>query len=301
MSGTFRSNVVTRFGRLYPLHLCALIAVASMQWLLVGALGHDAFVYSHNDGYHLALNFVLLQSSGLEQGFSFNAPSWSISTEFLINLLFLALITLPRRTATILISLLTVAAIATLADRGLLDSTRALGWIDNDLIRTTAGFFIGVLAYGIGRRVSDKLHPIAADLSSVILCGGIACYMASPMLWRAASDLVICLLGFPLLLLSVLSSTAVAAALRLHPLLYLGKISYSIYLIHFPLQLLLHILAVWFEWTIPFDSPLCFCGFISAVVLVSSLTYHRIELPGRQIIRAMTVRSSATAVRWACE
>lgn len=293
-SESFVRNVVTRIGRLYPLHLCTLITVASMQWFLASPLGQDAFVYSHNDGYHLVLNLILLQSSGLEKGFSFNAPSWSISTEFLINLLFLALVTLPRKTAILLMSLFTVGAIITLAHRGVLNGTRALGWIDNGLVRTVAGFFIGVLTYRIKQRVYGS-PSVIADFSCVLLCGSITWYLASPSYCQTAGDLAVCLIGFPLLILSVLSSTVIAVPLRLPPILYFGKISYSVYLIHFPLQLSVHILAVLFGWVIPFASPFCFCGFMSAVLMFSSLAYRLVELPGKRIIRTMVVRAHIPA------
>ena len=98
-SATFANNVRERIARMYPLHFATLCAVAVMQWILVNRLASPPFVYLFNDTYDFALNLLLLNRTGLERGFSFNGPSWSISTEFVVNILFLAAIALPRNIA----------------------------------------------------------------------------------------------------------------------------------------------------------------------------------------------------------
>ena len=95
-SATFTNNVRDRIARMYPLHFATLCAVGVMQWILVNRLSSPPFVYLFNDTYDFVLNLLLLNRTGLERGFSFNGPSWSISTEFVVNVLFLAAIALPR-------------------------------------------------------------------------------------------------------------------------------------------------------------------------------------------------------------
>jgi peptidoglycan/LPS O-acetylase OafA/YrhL len=72
--------IVLRFSRLYPLHFVTLIAVALLQLLYFQQQG-TYFVYASNDWKHFFLNLVMASSWGFENGYSFNGPFWSISVE----------------------------------------------------------------------------------------------------------------------------------------------------------------------------------------------------------------------------
>src|SRR5437762_3835756 len=76
-----------RFTRLYPLHLATLLAVAFGQWAYHSRTG-AFFVYHFNDAKHFALNLFLGSSWGLENGFSFNGPVWSVSVEVALYAMF---------------------------------------------------------------------------------------------------------------------------------------------------------------------------------------------------------------------
>lgn len=99
---------VLRFSRLYPLHLFTLLVVALEQVCFSSIKGND-FVYSLNDLRHFALNLVLLPSVGLERGYSFNAPIWSVSVEVVLYIAFFALclVSKPRLLLIIGITLIT--------------------------------------------------------------------------------------------------------------------------------------------------------------------------------------------------
>ncbi|MEI2430762.1 acyltransferase [Lysobacter yananisis] len=282
----FGANLRARLARIYPLHLLTLCAVAAMQWRLA-ALGQPPFVYAANDGYHFALNLLLLNSSGLQQGFSFNAPSWSISTEFLVNLAFLAIIAAPAKIARGLVWAVLAAALATMAVRGVINASKALGWIDNDVVRTAAGFFLGVVLHRLHRALGEPAPQAGArvrwpwDLLALAAMAGVYWYLSSDA-WSNAGDLLTCYLAFPVLILSVVRSGAVRAALRLRPMVRLGEMSYSIYLVHFPLMLALHL------WTLHSGQPLAYAdrwffpAFIAAVLALSYCSHRWIEEPGRR-------------------
>ncbi|QQP98039.1 acyltransferase family protein [Lysobacter enzymogenes] len=298
----FAANVRARIARIYPLHLLMLCAVAAMQWRL-SALGQAPFVYAYNDGYHFVLNLLLLNSSGLQQGFSFNAPSWSISTEFLVNLLFLAVIAAPRNIARGLIWLLLAAALATMAARGVINSSKALGWIDNDVVRTAAGFFFGVVLHWAHRALGENGPGSGArwpwDLLAVALMAGVCWYLASGQ-WSNLGDMLTCYLAFPALILAVVRSAAVRAALRLGPMVRLGEMSYSIYLTHFPLMLALHLWTAQTGATLPVAERWFFPAFIALVLAVSLLTYRLIEEPAKRLLgdkRSGAARSAAATAK----
>ena len=47
-----------------------------------------SFVYACNDVYHFLLNVFFIQSWGFEKGYSFDGPSWSVSIEVMMYVLF---------------------------------------------------------------------------------------------------------------------------------------------------------------------------------------------------------------------
>jgi peptidoglycan/LPS O-acetylase OafA/YrhL len=288
----FATNVRARIARMYPLHAATLCVVAVLQCYLVIRLGAPSFAYQHNDIYHFALNALLLNASGLQQGFSFNAPAWSISTEFLVNVAFLGLIALPRGFARAGLVLLGVVAVATMATRGVINGTRAFGIVDNDLIRTVAGFMVGVATALVHSRVRWKLTRWASDLLAIVIAAGCGIYLATPGLWSNLGDMAVCFIGFPTLVLSVIASGRIRTMLRIRLLVYLGEISYSIYLVHFPLQLALHVLALRADIPLPVESRLFFAGFIGMVIAVASCTHRFIEIPGKRRLMSGRVSSS---------
>ena len=107
---TAKEFLVLRLSRLYPLHLVTLLAViVGQQVYLYSTGGGTAFVYQFNDGYHLFLNLLMLPSVGLEKGYSFNAPFWSVSVEVVLYLIFflfsfniLPLVRSPRQLVSVL-------------------------------------------------------------------------------------------------------------------------------------------------------------------------------------------------------
>lgn len=80
---TFNNFFWNRFSRLYPLHLLTLLLVASLQFLSNKFLGYQQ-IYPYNDFYHFLLNLFMASHWGFQHGWSFNAPTWSISVEIVI-------------------------------------------------------------------------------------------------------------------------------------------------------------------------------------------------------------------------
>ena len=92
---SFARFMVLRFSRLYPLHLATLLLVAAEQWFWFQRHG-TYFVYSLNDLKHFLLNLGFASFWGFQDGYSFNGPSWSVSAEILVYVLFFGLSRLIR-------------------------------------------------------------------------------------------------------------------------------------------------------------------------------------------------------------
>jgi peptidoglycan/LPS O-acetylase OafA/YrhL len=266
---TLRRFAVDRFSRLYPLHLLTFLLVAALQ-VVYQACHTSAFVYPFNDGYHALLNLVLAPAWGLEKGWSFNAPVWSVSVEVLLYISFFA-ICLTRRWCWLL-----AGAACTL---GLL--------LYPDSYKIGSGllcFYMGGLAYAL----LVQLRRYAGSGMALVTTTGIASAAWLYQLQVAGSVdvyLVMCLC-FP-------TSLAMLAAAGMHwpgmmrSAAWIGDISYASYLLHFPLQILFVLLLDNLGFTrAVFQQPWVMLLFFALLVPLSLACHQWIERPTQRYLRA---------------
>ena len=86
---TTREFLSARFARLYPLHALTLAAICVLELISIRMTG-DTKCYANFDLYHFTLNIFFASAWGLERGFSFNGPVWSVSIEITVYALFWA-------------------------------------------------------------------------------------------------------------------------------------------------------------------------------------------------------------------
>jgi len=284
-SAKFASNVRERIARMYPLHFVTLSAVAVMHWMLVNHLSSPPFVYQCNDAYDFVLNLLLLNRTGLERGFSFNGPSWSISTEFVVNVLFLAAIALPRNFVRAGLFVLFAVLFAAIL-KGDPVNYAALSGAIQDMFRTIVGFCCGVALYRVHLHRSPRISPYRgfADALAIAAAFALSWYVSEgEVSWLL--HLAVVAIGFPALIVGAIHGRMVRWVLTLPPLVFLGTISYSIYLVHFPLQLAVHLVSVAFLIQMPYGSVFFLVGFFLAVIGLASITYYLIEVPGKKLLR----------------
>ncbi|HTV85649.1 MAG TPA: acyltransferase [Dyella sp.] len=281
------ANIGQRIARLYPLHLIMLLVILAIQLGTSNlAIPFDPFRF--NDAYNFGANLLLLQSSGLQHGlFSFNQPSWSISTEFLVNIAFLCMIALPRRLSLITAGAAAVACIQVFLHRSFYDIGYAWWHVSVLVARTGAGFFIGALTFRLYENYRDRFTQ-AALWNALFIAFAMAMYVYfhSHRLNGRGIDLAISLIGFPASIIVVLMSPWACRALSIRTLVWLGERSYSIYMIHFSLILCARIgqIILGVEPSRPFASDSAFVAFVSIVIAISAVTYRYIELPGKRLL-----------------
>ena len=93
-------------------------------------------------------------------------------------------------------------------------------------------------------------------------------------------------LGFPMLIVTAIRSRWVGRLLRLKPFTYLGDISYSLYLIHAPVQVLLAILISAGLLSIDFSRPWGLFAFLTPCFVLAGLSHRYLELPAQARINA---------------
>jgi peptidoglycan/LPS O-acetylase OafA/YrhL len=267
-SGRIRlaSFAMDRFSRLYPLHIVTFALVGALQALYATTHG-TFFVYQINDLRHAILNLFLIPAWGLERGWSFNAPVWSVSIEMLLYIVF-AVICLTGRLRYLLALVLIVIGFV----------------LPPDYYKIANGlrqFFFGALTYaGLCLTLAISSKRASALAWTVIATGAV---LATIYLGPKGE---IRFLTFPLV---VAAFAAIGTWKRDmgSNWKWLGDISYSFYLLHFPLQIIFALTfdAFGYERSI-FLSPFVMASYFCCLLVMSSLTYYAFEVPVKNMLRS---------------
>jgi peptidoglycan/LPS O-acetylase OafA/YrhL len=298
-----------RFFRVYPLHfamLAAFVILECIKLLAQSKLGvipeHQPFTGGQSP-QSLITHIFLVQGLGLQPTPGWNEPSWSISCEFVAYVLFavVTLIGLLRDRA-----FLILGAIATAFGYAALAFTHGTLNVVNDfgLVRCISGFFWGVLIYRFSVVASTRsirrmqFYEVAVTvllISAMATISGVRILTVIPLL---------------ILFVSLIrtDSGPVARLLTLTQTQYLGRISYSVYMVHyFVLDAVLMALKRMvpadynasvqkdFVFINPWIGDALLFAVVALVVLVSARTYSLIEQPGRLFGRRVLRPHAAVA------
>jgi peptidoglycan/LPS O-acetylase OafA/YrhL len=295
---------VARFARLYPLHFVSLLIVCILQclfWLNEG----DYFVYGFNNIKHFILNLFLVNHWGFQDGPSFNEPSWSVSIEILLYLIFFIL---AKQKALKLNNCIFISFSTFILAR-LLDN--------NPLFNGCSYFFIGGVCYFLtGSIFRNKLLSKLIVLVSMIswLLVFLNFYSTSfnsefsrffffkffrlsvfmefilfPSTLLTLILLEVYILNLKNKSLIILSSSNMCnyqLNSAINKFTWIGDITYSSYLLHFPLQIIFGLLvSVNFLNHNFYMEKFYFCFFFFILIILSFIVNHKLEKPLQGIIR----------------
>ena len=292
---------IRRFGRLYPLHIATLAVVVAMEtarWGVSQSLGQTVGPPTFSGDTSLV---ALVANLGLVHGlggflkFTWNIPSWSISVELAVCLIFalISLLRLPRVSAVVLAA--GSALLLLWMGRSVLEEGQTA------LTRGVCGFFLGVLAqkaYAAFRARSWTL-PGWVELVTPVLVF-LAMWLWGYRIWPASGALfavIVFIFAFEAGLLSRLMKRTF--------LMRWGEISYSIYLVHYPLVMAIFGAATavsaltgmqlltsgrWFALDLGsrWVGDVVSIAFLAVVILISRVTYRWIEVPGRRWFNSLS-------------
>ena len=283
----FKNFIILRLSRLYPLHLLTLILVLIIQFFYNQSYS-EHFIYKNNDLENFIAHFLLIQEWGLiGETASYNGPSWSISVElflyiifFLISIFFIK--NIFQSLITIIFSLLIYFFLQPVL---------------NNLILGLLLFYIGGFTFFfytyLKKFYKKKFFILVLIIIDIIVFGRFLnesfLNFQNSIEFLIGNKLFILLffIKFPLIIINLsilqLYKKNLGKNIKL-----LGDISYTIYLVHFPIQLLFA-LVIKKMLIIDFNSPFFFLIYISAVFLASILIYKFFELPLKDYLRGKLI------------
>lgn len=306
---------VLRFSRLYPLHFMTLLIVAVGQLWFMSVTG-DYFIYPFNDVKHFLLNLLFVSSWGFEQGYSFNAPIWSVSIEVLLyTIFFIYCRLLPVR----LIIVMAISIIGFLV----------LPPYSPPIARGIGSFFMGGCIFLVYKKVifSGNMEQIYKWISYITVFvwvftlinmqfdisyffsqynqtpgnryPGIYFHFITQNLDWYWSAIVL----FPLSILFLTMRETLRWKYQSR-LSFLGDISYSSYLLHFPLQMAVMAIVICQDINRSvFYSTWLMLFFFCALIIISLVVHKYYELPLRSYFRSINVSAlfAEYSGRWGIE
>jgi peptidoglycan/LPS O-acetylase OafA/YrhL len=269
---------VFRLSRLYPLHLATLSLVAILQPIYFHLNGYF-FVYLDNDLRQFLLQLFMASNWSFHSTLSFNGPIWSISVEVLVYVAFFLILRFVTKSALLNVAIIIIACV---------NAAEAVSIC-------LAFFYIGGLAAMARRGIASTAFRDAIDGAAWLIV------ITLPLLaWIFSfyqfAQLDCVLLAYMALLIFCLSREVSVPASAQRLIEAAGNMTYSSYLLHFPIQLLIVLGFAKAGVPIPFNDTAFFLAFLTATLLASYFTYRYFEAPAQNFIRGHLLRwPAATA------
>jgi peptidoglycan/LPS O-acetylase OafA/YrhL len=264
---------VLRFSRLYPLHFVTLILVALSQ-VVSKSIDGVPVVYSCNTSKQFVLNlfFATNWRPGMWNCMSFNGPVWSVSVEaFLYVLFFVFCLALPKNRELRL--LMVGAAILFGCIAHFLTPFELFGW-------PVICFYAGGLVFILWERMHEQnwSRPMVGVMVITTFSVGTVLFF----IFQSIDILFPIVFPSTVFCLVLLQDVGNDIGKRFR---VIGDITYSTYLLHFPVAVLLVLLNKSGVISLDFHLKSVWLLYMTLVVGLSIPTYNYFERPVQRFIR----------------
>jgi peptidoglycan/LPS O-acetylase OafA/YrhL len=287
-----------RLSRVWPVYLVTM-HLAALWIIFTLNVGH---VPSEAAGSLTAMNYVRqfllvqLWFAPYFDGTSWDGPAWSISAEWLAYLLFGALVLVIFRIAraTRARGLFFLAVAASLPPVVLLMATGLFytpwSWLPRIIMQFTAGALVCAAVRKL--KPSDRARS-GAGIASLLLAAAIVGILywldANPVPTIYDSAGLVDVLFVPLVSTLAIGAGSLPAMLSLRPMVYLGHISFSLYMVHELVHTTWNWMVLQFELQLGSDlaGKAVLLALFAVAIAGAVLLYHLVEEPARKWMRSM--------------
>jgi len=280
--GSVQNFLWHRFVRLYPVHVTVLVCLVALI-----LLAHVAGVPLNNPqdwrAADIPWQLMLLHAWGVTPTPTWNIPSWSISAEWFAYLLFPLLAPLLANVRSRLAALaIAAAALVATAMLFALAGWPLNTWVGAPALARVAGEFLCGAALCRAVDLGPALRHSAGDWLGA---GALAAFLIGASVdvadFALVALLALCILG------AATSDGALARLLGSGPAVWLGEISYSIYMVHFPVLVVMR--RLWERlgfagWAMP-GKAMALLATVGLVIAIAALLFYAVERPVRMHLR----------------
>ncbi len=301
--------VIQRFGRLWPLHVFVLalfifVELLKAVLLVLGVPGFDRAPFSGDRTPETIIaNLFLVHSLGIHGDLSWNRPSWSISVEFFVYLIFAGMMVGLRNPRPWFIGAIVLCVIIL----GFNPPQYIHGTFDVGLFRGLYGFLVGYFVWLIVRRFEalgpKRSNVLLATITEAVCVVFVVAYVAVVDLEprNLAAPIVFGITVFAF----AFEAGAISRLLSTRIPQLLGELSYSIYMLHALVAWSLGVVLenIWprifggvstIEWmgltllgTTRIEGDVILLLYLAMTVFLSMLTYRLVESPGRRYFKTI--------------
>jgi peptidoglycan/LPS O-acetylase OafA/YrhL len=277
----FKNFFILRFSRLYPLHFLTLIIVALLQAIYSLNYNHY-FVYGDNNIKNFLLQLFFISNWFNTNNLSYNGPIWSVSIEVLIYIFYFLFLRYVSKSNLINIFFICLYFLA--------NFFKIKSLVLNCLLLFYIGGFFSILFKYLKNKKDKKNYYFFFIFFLLIVTFVFNDYFLEyfPIFSSFFSFntkyylLTVC---GPAVLFYVYRQYFSMATVIKKIIIIFGNMTYSIYLIHFPIQL---IISLYFRYTnqkIPYYNNIFFILYLVITLIISFYLYYFFELKMQNFIR----------------
>lgn len=286
---SYRHYLFRRMMRIVPLYWLILV-VATLLW----QSGYFTLPYWMQlydvgpDFYNLIVHMTMLSYLDYRIANSLLGVEWSIPIEVFWYVVMPFVLFLGRsipRTLLAVVGLLLLTAILSYASKQVFGTSRPISWSP---VASGHLFFVGVLAFYLRRKFQDAEGPRV----TLWIAGALIGYAVALAVDFGGRDAVIAV-ATAILIVFVTPARAgsLTKVLTVRPMLFVGSISYSLYLIHLLVTHMLTDLQL-----LPPGGLVTFGVVFGISIALSTLTYIYVERPTNELGRRIVNKREAAQV-----